>query len=481
MKKTFLIVSILSAFAVISGCNKEDVTGKKLRIICEEYRPYNYTEDGELKGISSEIVAGILGLMDIDKKTIEITSDWDAALEELKTSDNIALFTTGLSANRADKMQWVGPVGNLVTGFVGLKTSGIEVNSINEAKDLPSVGVITGYFAAETLQKKGFTNLVYFATMNKALTGLYSGSVSTLFDVTDAIWMSAAAEGKNQDLMTQLFVYSTTQAHIAFSPGVSPKLVAAWQEKLDQLKREGYVQEVYDKYLPGTQAPGIITFYTEENPPQNYRNVAGTITGSTVELVEAMMDLTEMPGPFILTTWDDAMDNAAIAPNSIIFSTVRNTERETLFDWVGPVCKKSYRFYIITGGSVTLTSMEEAKALAKVGVPEGWAAQTELENLGFTNLQTYNSPEKVFQKLMEGKISAAVLNDISIDYLATATGYPSSAVTDALLLSSGETYLAFSKGTNPDHLAKWQQAYSTIQSNGTFGEIWKRWYPKIDW
>lgn len=480
MKKAILFLSVICSLIIVGACTREDITGKNLRILCEDFRPYNYMENGSLKGLSVEIVSNIKSLMSLNEANIELM-DWTAAYDLLKTEDNVALFTTVLTSNRKDDFQWVGPIGNFDDGFISLKDSHLEISSINEAKDLPSVGVITGYSTAETLMDKNFDNLHSFETLSEAVNALYDGTISAIYDTFHAILAVAAADGHDGTQLTEAFKFSSSLGYIAFSKNASPKLVETWQEKLDQLKKEGVVQSIYDKYIPGVIAPGLVSIYTEENPPMNFRNSTGELTGSSVEMVDALMGLINRTEPLIMTTWNDGYDNALLNPNSMIFSTVRNSARESLFHWIGPVCKKNYCFFVLDENSIHITSINEAKALESIGVPSGWAAEQELTDLGFTNLQTWSTPEKVFQKLLTGKVQAVLLNDISIKYLAEQAGIPPARIRNELLLSSSENYLAFSLDTKAEYIQEWENAYNTIMTNGVFAGIWAKWYPGIDW
>jgi len=176
-----------------------------------------------------------------------------------------------------------------------------------------------------------------------------------------------------------------------------------------------------------------------------------------------------------------AYDLVQLIPNSMLFSTLRNDARESKFKWVGPVCKKNYCFFVQSASPLVLNSIDDAKTLGVVGVPEGWAAISELEALGFNNLQTWPTPEAVFEKLIDGSADAVVLNDISIDYLAAETGHDPGLVRNELVLSYGETYLAFNLETKNEYIQQWQQAYNTIVSNGALLEIWNSWYNGINW
>ncbi len=479
-RAAFILITIFSGF-LISSCKKEDVTGKNLRIICEELRPYSYVEDNTLKGISTDITSRILDLMAIQNMSVEVTTDWATAYSLLKYSDNVALFTTGLTADRKDQFQWVGPITMFSTGFVGLRSSGYSISSIDDAMKLTSIGVVTGYPTVTMLQDQGFKNLVIYNTLTEAVSALYAGTVSSVFDISNSIRTTAAANGKDTGLLSELYTYTSVQGFIAFSKGVSPKIIASWQEKLDQLKQSGFVQDVYKLYLPGVKAPGLITIYTEENPPQNYKAADGTLTGSSVEIVNAISQLIPMSVSLNLESWNDAIQQVQLAPNSMIFSTARTAARENRFHWIGPVCKKNYCFFVRSNSTTHLGVISDAKLLTSIGVPEGWASEQELKDQGFTNIQSWPTPQIVFQKLMDGTIQAAVLNDIAIPYLAQQAGYQASEVRNELVLSYTETYMAFSLDTKDLYMQQWEQAYTTIMGNGVFAEIWGKWYPGIRW
>ena len=182
-----------------------------------------------------------------------------------------------------------------------------------------------------------------------------------------------------------------------------------------------------------------------------------------------------------LTNWTDAYDQALLNPNSMLFSTALTTQREPYFEWVGPVCKKNACFFVKTGSPVQLNTIDDAKTLGTIGVPEGWSSEDELIGLGFTNVQTWATPQAVFEKLIDGTADAVVLNDIAISYLADQTGHNPDEVRNELLFSPGETFLAFAKDTKSSYTQEWSQAYTTITNNGTFAGIWNKWYPGINW
>jgi len=329
------------------SCTKEDTTGKDLTILTDDMKPFNYEENGIQKGITMELVLKIIDELQLTN-AVKINSSWDSIFHRLQTEENIMAFTAGLTSDRKELFQWVGPV---------------------------------------------------------------------------AVW-------RDSTKIDNLMVYSSTPAYLAFSKDVSAKLVKNWQDKLDQLKDAGFLQELYDKYLPGTLAPGRILMFTEENPPQNYHEYDGSATGSSLEMVEAMMEGTNLAGPIEFTSWTNAYNQLLLIPNTMVFSTLRSTARENLFHWVGPVCKKKYCFFVHASTDYQISTIDEARHMRSIGTVTGWASEQELLDLGFNNVVTWDTPQEVFQKLMDGDISCAVLYDISMRILRSERMAPPTTLSD---------------------------------------------------
>jgi polar amino acid transport system substrate-binding protein len=163
------------------------------------------------------------------------------------------------------------------------------------------------------------------------------------------------------------------------------------------------------------------------------------------------------------------------------FSTARTEARESQYKWVGPVCKKSYVFYVNTESNITIPTIDDAKTLASVGTVTGWATEEELTALGFTNVVTWDNSWEVLEKLCNGEVDCVVLNDIGIEWLLNKIGRTTEDIRQETTFSSAETYLAFSVDTDKKYIDEWQEAYETIVANGKLLEIWNDWFPYREW
>ncbi len=472
---------ILAALTIGSfSCKKEDTTGIDLTILSEVVKPYNYEENGQMKGIVVEAVEVILSELQLSNP-IEMSSNWDAIYQRLKTEDNIMVLTTGFNAERKDLFKWAGPVALLQVGFVTVSSSDLQLASVAEAKELQSIGIVKSFFTAEILRDLGFTNLVEYENAVALIQALYAGNVQVIFENLNMLQTVAADNDLDRSRLKSVMTYSTSQAYLAFSKNVSDKIVETWQGKLDELKDDGSLQEMYDRYLPGTTAPGRLTIFTETNPPQNFYDYTGLLTGSSVDMVKAMMLEMGTDNPLILTNWTDGYAQVQMAPNTMAFSTLRSEAREDMFQWVGPVCKKRYCFFVRADTDYSIKTLDDAHHLRSVATVTGWSSEEELIALGFSNLVTFDTPQLVLQKLLDGDVPCVVLNDISIRLLLQELNHAPKDVRKELILSEGQTYLAFSLNTDETYIDQWTAAYNKIVSSGKLKQIWDEWYPDIDW
>ncbi|MFO7618007.1 MAG: transporter substrate-binding domain-containing protein, partial [Bacteroidales bacterium] len=366
-------LALLALVGVLCSCEKADTTGRELTILSEVMKPYNYEENGQQKGITIEVIRYILQELDLTNP-IQISNDWDAIFERLKTEDNIAAVTTALTPERKANFKWVGPVTLWNVGFVALPSSGITINSAEEAKHLGPVGIVKSYFTGEILRDLGFTSLVEFGDLEELVEALFDGSVKVIFDNMSLLQIIVQENPGYAEGLANLLTYSTTQGYIAFSANVSDRLVANWQKKLDKMKDSGLLQAVFDDYLPGTRAPGRVTIFTELNPPQSYLNREGALTGSAAEMIRAMMEEMEIDYPVECTHWNNAFDQIKLVPNSLAFPTLLTLDREKSFKWIGPVCKKNYVFVISASSSYQIARIDDARTLPSVATMTGWGS-----------------------------------------------------------------------------------------------------------
>jgi len=82
-----------------------------LLILTEEYAPYNYLDDGNLKGISVDLLESVLLQMGLNttRDSFQVVS-WSEGYKTALTRNNTILFSTARTPDREDLFLWAGPI-----------------------------------------------------------------------------------------------------------------------------------------------------------------------------------------------------------------------------------------------------------------------------------------------------------------------------------------------------------------------------------
>jgi ABC-type amino acid transport substrate-binding protein len=103
-------------------------------IMTEELPPYNFIRDGEVYGISADVLLQIMAAEDIDI----VRSDfrlfpWPRAYKMVQETPGSILFSTARTATREKLFKWVGPITHLTIGLTALKERHIRLQSLEDA------------------------------------------------------------------------------------------------------------------------------------------------------------------------------------------------------------------------------------------------------------------------------------------------------------------------------------------------------------
>lgn len=92
-------------------------------------------------------------------------------------------------------------------------------------------------------------------------------------------------------------------------------------------------------YSFGSENNWHLDIYTEDYPPFNYIE-NGVEKGISVDLIKVILNDLNRPdlgNDIMFVPWGRGLRLTQKNPNSVLFSTARNPEREALFQWVGPI------------------------------------------------------------------------------------------------------------------------------------------------
>ncbi len=218
-----------------------------------------------------------------------------------------------------------------------------------------------------------------------------------------------------------------------------------------------------------------LRFLTEHNPPGQYLDEHGQISGVTVELIRILQQRLNEHGDIELLPWARAFEIARTQPNIALFETARSADRETLFQWVGPVKLVQTALYGRTDQLAAGISSRPLSRLIACDYRYSFNI-ARLNQLGFTagnNLVLTTSQGECFDMLRLGRVDLIILTD------AAATAHqPQLQLTLLQHISETELYLAFSRDVSTLRVAAWQQALQQTVTDGTLQRLYQPVYGK---
>jgi polar amino acid transport system substrate-binding protein len=211
----------------------------------EDLKPYNYEENGQLKGFSVEVVEHILTSLHYDEK-IRIYP-WSRAVSLLESKDNAVLFSMSHTSQRAKKYKFACPLTEVKTVFFANKQT--KFQSLEDLHAL-RVGVIKDFAAHKMLVEKGFDTFDFSSSTSVMVQKLNEDKIDVFVATPESVY------GLGLDMstikQTDVTLYKT-QLCIAFNKNISDKEVAAWQDALNDFRTSKQFALTYEKYFGSAQ------------------------------------------------------------------------------------------------------------------------------------------------------------------------------------------------------------------------------------
>lgn len=476
--KNYLLIFIFFLF-ILFGCKKDSPTSPEtyrfnFQFITENYKPLNYQEGNELKGLAPDILREICNSLKIPFSVSVLP--WDQGYKSALTKNNVVLFSTILNSTRKDLFKWAGPIASLDWLFYTSSPSKISINSLEDAKKVQKIGVIKDYAIEQYLVQNGFTNLVYVNNNIEGFDKLLKGEIDIV--PSDKITAEAALISLNKTIwdVTPLLTILTDFVYFAFNKEIPDDVLADFQNEIDKLKNNGTLLGIYQKYMYQQNPPGTLQIYTEQYPPLTYRNSFGEITGFGTDVVTEIMKRNQINATINLTQWSNAYTMIQNIPNFCLFTMDRTPARDSLFQWVGPLGTNTTYFYTKQGSGIIISSINDAKNLSKIGTVSSWFSDQYLRQLGFNNLVTDPDPVVMTKKLMNGEIDAFVCSSVTFPDILKSAGYQLNQVSGTFSLMSSDYYIVFSKGTPSYIVNQWQITIDKMKQDGSYNAIYRKWF-----
>ncbi len=477
LKPVFLMLFVLLLAVAVSPA-------QELMVISEENPPFNYREDAVFTGSSTEVVREIMRRLDLPADIQVMT--WARAYQLALTQPNVVLFSTARTPERENLFHWVGPIYKVRFGFYARRGTGPYPTCLADAKKVNAIATYKDDVREQLLKSLGFTNLDSSKSPTSNLKKLLSGRVDLWLYSNLGVSSIAKQMGIDPDEVELVLPFKDNNVYIAISKGTPQAVVNQWQAALDDMKREGIFEKISKQWLPDESIPKVrpvvsesklaglkLKIYTENSPPANYLE-NGRLKGLSVDIVREILRRLNMPDDIQVVPWARGYTLALTQPNVALFSTTRLPQREKLFKWVGPLYFQTWGMYARKDSTLNISSLEEAKAVSRIGTYYKDAKEQYLLANGFRNLVSTNKNLSNIRHLMEGTIDLWASSDFNMPYLARQAGVNPDQLKLLLPFKRVQNYIAFSIQTPKSLVTMWQQTLDDLKDDGTYDRLCAR-------
>ncbi|MBI9087901.1 MAG: transporter substrate-binding domain-containing protein [Desulfobacterium sp.] len=243
MKSFYL--TLITLFCLLGfGVN---ATAGSFSIMTEEYPPFNYSENGQLTGLSYDVMVELLKRVG-HPNNIKVLP-WSRSYQLIQAKDNRILFSMTRTDQREPLFKWVGPIATNKWVFFAKKGSRIKINSLDDARKMKKIGTYKDDAAELFLKENGFTNIDSVIDDSVNVKKLLAGRVDLwIVGHLQGLHKARTAVGESS-VLEKVFDVKDTQLYIAFSRSTPDTVIAAWQAALDGIKKDGTYDTILKKYM----------------------------------------------------------------------------------------------------------------------------------------------------------------------------------------------------------------------------------------
>ncbi|MCD6186614.1 MAG: ABC transporter substrate-binding protein [Desulfuromusa sp.] len=210
-------------------------------VMTEELPPFNFTKDGEIIGISTEIVQAVFHRVGYSMEQGKIQMyPWTRAYHEVQHTSNTALFSMARTVERENLFKWVGPIAAVTIGVIAKKKRGIQISKIEDFKQY-RIGSVRDGAPEQVLVKAGVDieqlNRLAFPEMH--IKKLQTDRIDLfVFNVQTSKYLMLTL-GIDPEDYENVFSFKKVDLYIGLHKDTSVALVTELQVALDEMKRPG--------------------------------------------------------------------------------------------------------------------------------------------------------------------------------------------------------------------------------------------------
>ncbi|KQV10952.1 amino acid ABC transporter substrate-binding protein [Pseudomonas sp. Root329] len=251
MLRRLLLALASASLLLVNGAHAAANPDTGLVLLTENFPPYNmakngknFAQDENINGIAVDIVREMFKRAEVTY-SLTLRFPWERIYKLALEKPGYGVFVMARLPDRENLFKWVGPIGPDDWIMLAKADSKISLESLEQARKY-KIGAYKGDAIAETLAKQGLKPIVVLRDQDNAKK-LVNGQID--------LWATGDPAGRylaRQDGVTGLKTvlrFNSAELYLALNKDVPDDVVAKLQAALDQLRKEGVVDDIMAKYL----------------------------------------------------------------------------------------------------------------------------------------------------------------------------------------------------------------------------------------
>jgi polar amino acid transport system substrate-binding protein len=219
-------------------------------------------------------------------------------------------------------------------------------------------------------------------------------------------------------------------------------------------------------------APPPTVLYTLEYAPYVWQDAAHTRTeGILSDLVVELMGRANVAyAPPVIVPWARGLAQAALSPNTCLFPTVRTPERETVYEWIGPISKNHWALFARAEDRLRIRDLDDVRDYA-VGTLLG---DFNVSQFSARGIRVAAVPD---DRLNPRKLQMRRIDLWSTELLVGQRILRDQGITDiepVFSFAEVDQYLACNHSMSREDVARLNELIKTMWSDGSIARIYSR-------
>ncbi|BEE10863.1 transporter substrate-binding domain-containing protein [Aeromonas dhakensis] len=221
-----------------------------LQVVTEDYAPYNYLEEAEVKGLGTEVVEAML-----EEAGFEYSLDiypWARAISLARSRPNVLIYSISRFPERETQFQWIGVIARIDFHVFALaKRDDIKPFSQLSQARAWSIGTVRNDALEQYLISRNFSNLQRNNNHEANLLKLLMGRIDLWPVSQETAYYYARQAGYGPStlkIVHDIEDFTGGDLYVAASLKTSPEVVKRLQEALATIKQNGIYDGIVKRY-----------------------------------------------------------------------------------------------------------------------------------------------------------------------------------------------------------------------------------------